>query len=180
DRDHGRVRQRAAAEDAYVRGPAADVDEHGGQLLLARVKDREPGGQRLDDQPVYVHAGVNGAALEVLKRTLRSGDDVDVDLEPHARHALGVRDAVVAVHHVLLRDDVEDLHVLFEGDGLGVLDRAFDVRARDLLAATDRRHAMAGHGLEVAACDTYPCGPHLDACHALSVRYRLLDGHYGA
>src|SRR5690606_16113961 len=63
---------------------------------------------------------------------------------------------------------------------LGVLDRAFDVRARDLLAATDRRHAMAGHGLEVAACDTYPCGPHLDACHALSVRYRLLDGHYGA
>ena len=38
---------------------------------------------------------------------------------------------------------MEDLHVRFERDGLGVLDAAVDVGARDLHAAADRRHAAA-------------------------------------
>src|SRR5690606_10492720 len=85
---HGRVRQRASAEDADVGGAAADVDEDRGELLLAGVQDGEPGGQRLDHEPVHGHAGVHGAAPEVLQRALRPGDDVHVNLEPHPRHAL--------------------------------------------------------------------------------------------
>src|SRR5690606_9754598 len=96
-RDDGGVRQRSTAEHADVGRASADVDEQRGELVLTVVEDGEARGQRLYYQAVHHHAGVIGAASQVLEGPLRPGNDVDVDLEPHARHADWIFDAVVTV-----------------------------------------------------------------------------------
>src|SRR5690554_100832 len=179
-RDDGGVSERAAAEDAHVRGAAADVYEQRGELLLAVVQHGQAGGQRLDHQAVHRHVRVGGAAPEVLQGALRPRHYVHVDLEAHAGHADGVLDAVVAVHHVLLRDDVEDLHVGFHGHGAGVLYRALHVGAGDVVAAPDGGHAVAGERLEVRAGHAHPGGAHVHTRHALRRRHRLPHGGDGA
>ena len=60
---------------------------------------------------------------------MAAGDDVDVDLELDAVHAQRVLDAVLLVDDELLGDDVEDLPVGGDGDGLGLVDDPADVLA---------------------------------------------------
>ena len=67
-----------------------------------------------------------------LRITLRTDvvaarDEVHLDLEPHARHAERLLDAVLVVHDVGLGQDVDDLAVLGQVDGAGGVERAVDV-----------------------------------------------------
>ena len=87
-------------------------------------------------------AAALGAADDVLHAARRRGDEVHLHAEAHARHPDGVADAVLAVDHVLARQDVEDLAVGVDRDGARALEHALDVAARDL-AAGDGRDAVA-------------------------------------
>ena len=104
------------------------------------------------------------------------GHDVDVHLEPRAGHADGRADAVLLVDDEVLRQHVQDLAAARQRDGLGRVDRAADVLARDLaVLAGDRDHAPAVERLDVRGRQTEVDRVDLDAGGQLGFVDRLLD-----
>jgi hypothetical protein len=102
---------------------------------------------------------------------------VDLDLQPHARHAERLAHAVGVVDHEGLGQDVDDLAVLRHIDGPGRLHRALDVGRRHLaFAAGDRHHAAAVVRADVAAGHPRVHTGDLGAGHLLGLGHRVPDG----
>src|SRR5690625_210599 len=173
ERDAGGIRQLATAQHADVGRTATDIDQQRRHLALSLAQHRQPGGHRLHDHPVHADAGIGGAAAQVLERAVRTGDEVYIDLQPHPGHAYRILDAVMAIHHVLLRDDVQYFHVRFQRYCLGVVNRTLDIRPGDLLIAPDGRHSVACDRLQVRAGDTDPSALWRDAGDPAGSLHRL-------
>src|SRR5690625_1930482 len=173
ERDDRGMRQRATPEHTDVGRTATDIDQQRRHLALGLAQHRQPGGHRLHDHPVHADAGIGGAAAQVLERAVRTGDEVYIDLQPHPGHAYRILDAVMAIHHVLLRDDVQYFHVRFQRYCLGVVNRTLDILPGDLLIAPDGRHSVACDRLQVRAGDTDPSALWRDAGDPAGSLHRL-------
>ena len=147
----GGVREAAAPEDRDVGRAAPDVHQHHGHAQLLRAENGKPRGVRLQHQALHLEPGGLDRAPQVRQGALAARDEVHVHLEAHPGHAHGVPDAFLAVHAVLEGQGVDELVVPFEGEGLGLFDRAFDVGGGDAVPAADRGEAVAGHAADVRA-----------------------------
>ena len=124
------------------------------ELLLVVGQDGGARGDLVEDDLLDVDPGPLDAGPEVLDEGDGAGDDVDVDLELDAVHAQRIADPVLLVHDELLGDDVDDLPVGRDRDGLGLLDDPADVVAGDLpVLARDGDHPAAVEALDVGARD---------------------------
>src|SRR6185369_13211310 len=133
-----------------------------GQLTEGRVLDADPGA---------VHAGD-----QVLRRGGAAVDDVDVDLEARAGHADGRADAVLFVDHEVLRQHVDDFAAGRQRHGLGGIDRATHILARDLARfAGDGDHTAAVEAVHVRAGQTEVDAVDLDAGGQLGFFEGLFD-----
>ena len=115
ERDDRGVPDGAVAEERDVGGAAADVDEEDAQLLLLGGQHRLRRGERLQHDVLHREAGAVDAPDHVLHRGDGAGDDVHLDLEPHAGHAERLPHAVLVVDHEGLGQHVDDLAVLRAG-----------------------------------------------------------------
>ena len=88
--------------------------------------------ERLEHEVGDVQAAALAALDDVLRRGDRGGDDVDLGLEPHARHAERLADAVLVVDDELLRQHVQDLAVHRQRDRARGVEHALDVAAAHL------------------------------------------------
>ena len=180
ERHDGRVADRALVEDRHVGGAAAEVEQDHAEVALVVAQHRVARGQRLEHEVEDPQVGALDGAADVLRRGHRAGDDVDLGLEPHAAHPHRVLDAVLVIHDVLLRDDVDDLAVHGDGDGLGRLDHPVHVGRADLVVpARDRDDAAAVDAADVVAGDAGVDALHRHARHALGFVHRALDAGDG-
>ena len=124
-------------------------------------------------EPAALHA-----LDDVLRRALGARDDVDLGLEPHARHADGLADAVLRVDDEFLRQDVQDLLVRRDRDGTRGVDHALDVARHHFLVA-DRDDAVRVEAAHVAAGDACEDRMDLAAGHQLGFLDRALDRLHG-
>ena len=118
---------RAAAEHRDVGGAAADVDHAHAEILLILGQHRVARGQLLEHDVVDRQAAALHALDDVLRGAVGAGDDVHLGLEPHARHADRIADALLRVDDVFLRQHVQDLLVGRDRHRLGRIDHALDV-----------------------------------------------------
>src|SRR6266545_1833871 len=149
ERQDGRVPDGAVAEQRGVGGATADVDQQDAELLLIGRQHGLGRGQRLehdvlDGEPRSVHR-----PHHVLHGGHGARHEVDLDFQPHARHAERLADAILIVDDEGLRQSVDDLAVGREVDGLRRLERALDVDGVDLAALAGHRH----HAAAVDAAD---------------------------
>ena len=101
---------------------------------------------------------------------------MDVDLELDAAHAQRVLDPVLLVHDELLGDDVDDLPVRRDGQGLGLVDDPLDVLPADLaVLAGDGDDAPGVEALDVGAGDADVRRADLDSGHELGLFLGLLE-----
>src|ERR1019366_4350641 len=171
DGDDAGVRDAAVDVQQDVGRAAADVDHGDADLLLVVAQHRLGARQRLGDDVGHGQAAAPGAGNRVLHAARRRGDEVHFHAQAHARHPDRVADAVLAVDHVLTRQDVEDLPGGVDRDRARALEHPLDVAAGDL-AAGDGGDAVARRRAHVAAADARVDGADLDAGH----RLRALDG----
>ena len=178
DGDHRGVADRPAREHRDVGGPATDVHDAHAEFLLIVGEHGEAGGQLLehdvlDDQPAALHA-----LDDVLRRAVRTRDDVHLGFQAHPRHADRIADPFLPVDDEFLRQHVEDPLVGGYGHRLGRLDHVLDVGVRDL-AVADRDHAVGVQAPDVAAGDAGVDRVDLAAGHQLGLLDRALDGLHG-
>src|SRR6266568_3631417 len=120
-------------EDRHARRTAPHLHQRDAQLLLVVGQHRVGRGERLEHQVRRPVAGALHAAAQVLQGGGLHRDEVHLDLEPRARHPHGVRDPVLLIDHVLLRDIVQQLLVPAQRDGARHLVHARDVLGRHLV-----------------------------------------------
>ena len=106
------------------------------------------------------------------------GDQVDLGLEPRARHADRLVDPALLVDQVVLRDGVQQLVVAAEADVARHVVDPGDIAGADLVAG-DRHHAVGAAPRHVLARDAAVDRAHFDAGHALGALHRLVDGAGG-
>src|SRR5918994_224110 len=147
DADDRRVPEAAAFENGDVGRTAADVDQRDAELLLVRREHRLAGRDLLDDAHRHLRAGPVHAGDDVVDRGRARRHDVDVDLEPGARHPDWRPDAVLFVDDEVLRQHVQDLPAVRQRNSLRRIDCTPHVVARDL-------PALARHGNDAAAVET--------------------------
>lgn len=174
DGDHGRVADRAFAENGDVGGAAADVDQHHAQFLFVFGQHRQARGQWLQDQVVHLQTAAAHALDDVLCRADRAGDDVHLHFQADAAHADRLAHVLLAIDDEFLREDVQDLLVGRDVDRLGGLDHARHVGRRDLLVL-DRHHAARVEAADVAAGDAREDLADLAVGHQLRFFERFLD-----
>src|SRR5512137_686264 len=177
DGDGRGVPEAAALVDGHLGRAGADVDLADAELALVLGQDGLGRGDLVEDDLLDAEVGPLDAALEVLQRGQGGGDDVDVHLELDAAHADGVLDPVLVVDDELLGDDVDDVPVGRDGDGLGLVDDAADVLAGDLaVLARDGHDAAAVEALDVGPGDAEEGRADLDPGHELGLLPGLPDG----
>ena len=125
----------AAAVRNYVGGAAADIEEAGAEFALVLSEAGFGGGERLEDCVADDYSGAIYGGDDILSGGGGGGDDVDVRFEALADHADGVADAVLAIEHEFLREDVEDFAIFGEADIAGGFDGAADVIFLDVAGA---------------------------------------------
>ena len=118
---------RAAGEHRDVGRAAADVDEAHAEFLFVVGEHRVAGRQLLEHDVVDLEPAALHALDDVLRSALGARHDVHFRFETHAGHADGFADALLAVDHVLLRQDVQDLLVRWDCHGARRIDHAIDV-----------------------------------------------------
>ena len=176
DGDHGQATRSPLREHRHSRGAPSDIHRHGSGHGLLRGKGTESGSQGLDDQPVDLKPRPFHAVQHVLQSG--GGDDhrLEVDFQPHARHAQGVVDAPVTVQGILHRDGVE--HRLVRRDGHLRLRRFDDPLHVELHhrpgCPSEGHHALGAHAHHVAAAEGHGSFGELQAHHVLGVRHGLL------
>ena len=126
--------------------PPMSIDRDA-DFFFVVAEHRLGAGERLEHDVGDGEPAALGAANDVLDAARGGRDEVDLHAEAHAAHPDGVADAVLAVDHVLARQDVEDLPVGVDRDGARAFEHALDVAARHL-AAGDRRDAVASSASE--------------------------------
>jgi hypothetical protein len=159
------VPDRALLVEGQVGRAAADVGDEHAHLPLGRLQYRLGRGQGVEHRLFGADADVAGAVLvQVLQRRRGRGDDVGLYLQPVAVHAQRLAHPGVVVDGVVARDQVDDLPVVGDGDGLGRLQGAVDVGRGDAVVAAGARAAANGyHAFVVDGADVFPG----DADHGL-------------
>ena len=143
-------------------------------------QDRGARRELVEDDLLDVDPGPLDARPQVLDERRCARDDVDVDFELDAVHPERVPDPVLVVDDELLGDDVDDLPVGRDRDGLGLFDDAFDVFPGNLpIFPGDRDHAPAVEALDVRARYPDERGVHGDAGHEFRLFLGFLDGGRG-
>jgi hypothetical protein len=141
---------RAVGEDRDIGGAAADVEQAHAEILFIVGKNRTRRGQRLQDQIVHLQAAAANALHDVLRRGHRAGDDVNLHLEAHARHADRLAHVLLPVDDEFLPQHVEDLLVGRNVHGARGVDCALHVERADL-AVLDGHHPRRVEAADVAA-----------------------------
>src|SRR5579872_2762088 len=177
DRQHGHVAGRPVVVHDDVGGAGADLDQAHAELDLLLAQHALTGGEPGAHDVFHVEARSVHALDHVLQRGLSAGDDVGLDLEAVPRHADRVADAVLPVHGVRARYDVDDLAVRRDADRLGRLDDAVHVVLADLVVGV-RDGDDAGRVLapEVSASERHDHRLDAVAGHALGRHGGGLDG----
>src|SRR5262249_24924141 len=117
---------------------------------------------------------------DVVDRGDRAGDDVDFDLEAHARHAHRLANPILLVDDERLGQQVDDLAGLRQGDGPRCVDGALDVHRPDFaVLVADRDDTSAVDASDVAARDTRVHARDLGPGHLLGLTHGLADGFHG-
>ena len=133
DGEHRDVTRRALVVDDHVGGPGADLDQTNAELDLLLGQHALAGRETRAHDVFHVEARAVHALDHVLDGGLRAGDDVGLDLEPVTCHADRVPHAILAVHGVGPRNDVDDLAVGRDAHRSARLDHAVDVVLADLM-----------------------------------------------
>src|SRR6266851_153086 len=153
----GEFERREVADLPFVkdgdagRGPA-HFDQRDAQLPFVVPQHRIRGGERLEHQVGRPVARALDAPAQVLRGRGLHRHEVHLHLEPRARHAHRVGDAVLLVDHILLRDVVQQLVVAAERHGAGHLVHPRDV-LRGHFVRRHRHDASRGAGRHVLAGD---------------------------
>jgi len=98
-------------EDRHRSRGAAHVEERDAQFPLVVRQHGVRRRERLEHDVAHAIPGALHRAAQVLRGGRLHRHEVDLDLEPRARHADRVGDAALLVDHVLLRDVVQQLVV---------------------------------------------------------------------
>jgi hypothetical protein len=159
ERNDDGMTHRPVMVDGDVGLAAADVDQDRPEFLLIFRENRFADGDRLE----YSVADKKTASIDgcnnVLSRSCRAGNDVDVDLEARAHHAQRIADPILIVNGEFLRKNVDDLAIGRERDGPRSLDNAADVIVVDLARSRrNRRDAPAGEALDVRTGESTKSG----------------------
>src|SRR5690606_15989142 len=178
DGQHRGMADGALGEHRDVRGAAADVDDGHAQFLFVLVENGVARGELLEDDVVDLEAAAADALDDVLRRAHRAGDDVHLGLHAHAAHADGLADALLAVDDEVLREDVQDLLVVGNGQRARRLDHPLDVAGADLVVA-DGDHAVGVEAVDVRTGDAGVHRQDLAAGHQLGLLDRALDRLHG-
>ncbi len=89
--------------------------------------------QRLQNQMVNTYLASLQRAINILGGRYRRGDDMHFHFEAHAGHTHGILDARLFVDSVLLRDDVDDFAIIWDGDGTGGINSLFYILLPDFI-----------------------------------------------
>ncbi|MCY1415824.1 hypothetical protein D9M71_313200 [compost metagenome] len=168
----------AFGEDGDVGGAAADVHQADAQFLLVLGDHRVGRGQLREDDVIDLEAAAAHALLDVLSRVDRTGDHVDLGFQAHAGHAQRLAHAFLVVDHVVLGQRVQHALVGGDGDRLGRVEDAVDVR-RAHLAVADRHDAVGVQAADVVAGDADECRVDTAAGHLLGLVDGALDRLHG-
>src|SRR5256712_5443326 len=129
-------------EDRHRSRGAAHVEERDAQLPLVVRQNGVRRRERLEHDVAHAIPGALHRAAQVLRGGRLHRHEVDLDLEPRARHADRVGDAALLADHVLLRDVVQQLVIPTDRDGPRDLVHPRHALRRDLLAV--HRHDARG------------------------------------
>src|SRR5204863_2681737 len=111
---------------------ATDIHQAHTELLLVVVQDGERGREGLQHDVLHLQSAAANALGDVLDRRHRAGDDVDLHFEPHTAHTERLAYVLLAIDDEFLRQDVQNLLIVRNGDRLRGLDHTIDVGLRDL------------------------------------------------
>src|SRR5579871_505799 len=130
-RQNHRVPDGAFHENSHVSRAAADVQQDDAQVFFAGSQDGFAGGQRLQNQIIDLDLRLLDAFDQVLDGGNGARDNMTFDLQPVARHANRVLDALLSIHQIAARDDVNDLAAAGHFDSPRGFNRPADVAGYD-------------------------------------------------
>ena len=172
---------RTAREHRDIGCPAADVHQAHAEILLVVVQNGLGGRERLKHHVADFETAAAHALGQIFDGRHRARHDMHFHFQPHTAHAERIVDVFLTVDDEFLRQDVQNLLIVGNRDGLRGFDDTIDVRLRDLFFL-DRHHAARIQTADVAAGDAGvdladPTVRHqlgfLD--HALDRRHRCFD-----
>lgn len=114
-------------KNSQVGGAAAYIDQGDPQLHLIPPQNGQRGGHRLKDDLGHVEVSPVATGDHIMQGSNVGGDDMDVGHQAHPGHAERVLDAGVVIHHVFLRQNVDDLLIVGYLDRLRRLNNGIDV-----------------------------------------------------
>src|SRR5690606_20839570 len=168
----------ALLEYGDVRGTAADIHQAYAQLLLVLGQYRHAGSQRLQDEVADIEAAALDALDDVLRRRHCAGDDMHLDLELHAAHAVRLAYILLAVDDEFLRQDMQDLLIRRQRNGACRFDHAVDIGLR-YFRILDLHHAVRIQALDMAAGDAGEHRGDFAVRHQFGFFERALDRLHG-
>ena len=174
DGNDGGVTDGAVGEHRYRRGAAADIDQADPQFPLIFGQYRPAGGKLFQNHFIHFQAAAPDTLGDVLDRADRSGDDMNLGLQAHSRHAHRLTDIFLMVDGEILRQDMQDLLIGGNSHHPGGLDHPFDIGGGDL-ARLDGGDAMGIETADVAAGDPGEDGVNLALRLAFRCLHRLLN-----
>src|SRR5205823_4507324 len=170
------VPEAAALEDGQVGRAATDIEQRHAQLLFVGRQDGFACGELFDHRVDDADAGAVDARHDVLRGRRAPGDDVNVHFQPGPGHTDGRSDAVLVVHHEILRQHVQNFAAGRQRDGFRRVDRAPHIVSRNLpVFARHRDHAAAVEPFDMRTGDGDVDRVDLDAGHQLGFVHRALD-----
>ena len=136
-------------EDRDTGRAAAHFHECDAQLFLVIGQHRVRRGERLQHEVGDAIAGTLHALAEILRRRRLDGDEIHLHLEPRARHSNRVRDAVLLVDDVFLRNVVQQLVIPTQRHRTRDFVHPRDILGADLLGThgDDAGRTARGHML---------------------------------
>ena len=173
--DRREVADLPLVEDRHARRAPADLDQRDAQLPLVVRQHGVRGRQRFEHQVGGAVAGPLDALAQVLRGGRLHRDEVHLDLEPRARHPHRIRNALLLIDLVLLRDVVQQLVVPAQRNGARHLVHARHVFRRDLVAR-HRHHAGRDARRDVLPRDAAGHRAHLHTRHPLGIAHGGDDG----
>ena len=129
--------------ECQISRAAADVGNEYAHFPLGRLQHSLGRGQGVEHHFLGPDAHRLGAMLQIQQGRGGPGHDVGLDLQAEAVHAQWLAHAGVVVDGVMARDQVDDLAIAGNGDGLGRLQCAVDVLGGDAVVVAVDSHQTA-------------------------------------
>ena len=173
---HGGVHDASRGVDGDIRRATPNVHEHNAQLALVLTEHGLSRSEGLEHDVGHIQLGQIAAFDDILTGGSRTGDDMDVHLQPDAGHAQRVLHSVLIVDDEILGQDVQHLPVAGDADGLCRVDHPPDILLGNRAVVLHGHHAVAIDSLNVVSRDAYEHFLNRRAAHQLALPHRLLDG----